>query len=520
MSPADNGRGLSMREPRIGYLPARPIPADDESLESFVLRAATANCTTVTKILGRNQFSRSASNNEPVLRHLATLTRQPFSRISAMTLDDCHSRVLAKEGWLARDWGQHCRCAPDGVARREWALALSPVCFHCGHLIGMPGSGTLQLTRVSNRTLAVCEEVSSAAHRSTNDFDALDRLECLRAELPSVARRISQGSADWESSDAQLMTIAVADLARSRESEEELPRSPAVRALAIRMAWEEQRTWVTPRVAPHSRPAPIRPPRSEIRDTQVFTRQVLRTGAKTVKTMRLPESSIRHPRGEDLIRLVLGHTQLTLDHIPGIYRQEGEPFVLDPAEWLWRSRVALLLSQCVRLRDQWSLADEPTYRLTKAGSYSICKGAWPKWTPIFHRESDIAHAMNLARALCLDELVNYRERRDALRRIEAVPPDLAGTLPAAARNFDGYARLAASWMWFDATCDSPRTRPDAEHLKAFDAALNPEGRLILRSAADAICVADEDLVRRVGCRHSGAVDSDQVAEADRTRVGA
>lgn len=520
MSPADNGRGLSMREPRIGYLPARPIPADDESLESFVLRAATANCTTVTKILGRSQLSRSASDYEPILRHLATLTRQPFTRILAMTLDDCHSRVLAKEGWLASEWGQHCRCAPNGVARREWTLALSPVCFYCGHLIGMPGSGTAQLTRVPNRILSVCKEVSSAAHRSANDFDALDRLECLHAELPSMARRLSRGSAHWIPADAQLVTTATADLATSPESEEELPRSPAVRALAIAMAWEEQRTWLTPRVAPHPRPAPVRPGSSDISDAQVFTRRVLRTGATTVKAMRLPKSAVRHPRGEDLIRLVLGHTQLTLDHIPGIYRQEGEPFVLAPDQWLWRSRVALLLSQCVRLRDQWSLADEPTYRLTKAGSYSIYKGAWPKWTPIFHRESDIAHAMNLARALCLDELVNYRERRDALRRIEAVPPDLAGTLPTAARNFDGYARLAASWMWFDATCDSPRTRPDAEHLKAFDAALNPEGRLILRSAADAICVADEDLVRQVGCRHSGVEDSDQVAEDDRTRVGA
>ena len=128
--------------------------------------------------------------------------------------------------------------------------------------------------------------------------------------------------------------------------------------------------------------------------------------------------------------------------------------------------------------------------------------------------------MNLARALCLDELVNYRERRDALRRIEAAPPDLVGTLPAAARNFDGCARLAASWMWFDATCDSPRTWPDAEHLKAFDAALNPEGRLILRSAAEAICVADEDLVRQVGEWRLRCGGFGPSPEEDRTRVGA
>ncbi|MCF8572136.1 hypothetical protein L5G32_17895 [Gordonia sp. HY002] len=483
------------------------------------MRAATANCTTVTKILGRNQLSRSASDYEAIL-HLATLTRQPVSRISMMTLDDCHSRVRAKEGWLARNWGQHCRCAPIGVTRREWALALSPVCFHCGHLIGMPGSGIIQLPRAPDRILSVCKEVSSAAHRSVNDYDALDRLECLRVELPSVARRLSRGSTHWDPSITELVTTATADLAMSRESEEELPRSPAVRALAITMAWEEQRAWVTPRIAPHPRPTPVRAASSEIPDTQVFTRQVLRTGAKTVKTMQLPTSSVRHPRGEDLIRLVLGHTQLTLDHIPGIYRIEGEPLVLEPAQWLWRSRVALLLSQCVRLRDEWSIADEPTYRLTKAGSYSIYTGAWPKWTPIFYRESDTAHAMNLARALCLDDLVNYRKRRDVLRPIEAVPLALADTLPAAARNFDGCARLAASWMWFDATCDSPRAPLAAEHLKAFDAALNPEGRLVLRTAADALCDADEDLVRRVGRPQSSGVAPDGVREERRTRVGA
>jgi len=236
--------------------------------------------------------------------------------------------------------------------------------------------------------------------------------------------------------------------------------------------------------------------------------------------MRLPNSSIRHPRGEDLIRLVLGHTQLTFDHIPGIYRQEGEPFVLDPAEWLWRSRVAVLLGQCARLRKQWSLDDEPTYRLTKVGSYWLCEGAWPKWTPIYHRESDIAHAMNLARVLCLNGMVNYRERRDTLRSLKAASPDLASTLPAAARNFDGCARLAASWMWFDATCDSPRTRPDAELLRAFDAALNPEGRLILRSAVSSLLDADNELVRQAERARPDGPNSAPFSRECRTRAGA
>ena len=63
------------------------------------------------------------------------------------------------------------------------------------------------------------------------------------------------------------------------------------------------------------------------------------------------------------------------------------------------------------------------------------------------------------------------------------------------------------------------TWPDAEHLKAFDAALNPEGRLILRSAAER-SASPTNLVRQVGSGDFGVVDSDRVSEEDRTRVGA
>lgn len=520
MSGGSNRGGSSLRIPRIEYLPARPIPADDESLDSFMFRAANLNGIRIAALMGRSRLPRTAADYPMILQHLAHLTRQSVSRISEMTLDDCHDRVLADDGWAAAGWGQHCRCAPNGVVRREWALALSPVCFHCGHLIEMPGSATRRPISAPDRIVAACTEVSSAAHRSANDSDALDRLECLRAELPSVAHRLGRVSALWESSDAQLVDTAAEDLAMKREPEGVLPRSPAVRALAITMIWEEQRTWVQPRVAPHPRPIPVRTVGSGIHDAQVFTRRVLRTGARTATTMRLPKSSIRHPRGEDLIRLVLGYTQLNADHIPGIYRQEGDPLVLEPDEWLWRSRVAVLLGQSVRLRDQWSLADEPIYRLSKTGSFWLYKGAWPKWTPMFYRESDIAHAINMARGLCLDGMVNYRERRDALRNLKLAPPDLVGTLPAAARDFDGCARLAAAWMWFDSTCDSPRTRSDVERLKGFDTALNPEGRLILRNAADVLCDSTHELVRQVGRPHFDVATPDRAAEVGRTREGA
>ncbi len=515
----ENDRGAQTRRvrvPDVDYLPARPIPAADESIRSFVLRAATSNDIPLSAIVRPQQFSRLES--QTVVERLASLARQPVSRIVEMTLRDCHSRIRAKDAWIADDWGQYCRCAPDGVARREWALALSPVCFHCGHLVGLPDSDLSQMIKVPNRILKVCRDVSGAAHRSATDSDALARLEDLRVELPAMASRLNRRLPQHDTSDSPLVSAAIEDLATRREPEDELPRSPAVRALAITMVWEEQRAWSSPRAAPHPRPVLIRRENPGISDAEVFTRQMLRTGAKSVVTMRLPRSAIRFPRTEDLIRMVLGHTELTLDHIPGIYRQVNEPFVLEPSEWLWRSRVATVLGQCVLLRHRWNLADEPIYRLTKAGNYSQYRGSWPKWTPIVHRESDIAHAMNLARALCLDGLINYRERRDALRSLNAVAPALAQTLPRAARSFNSYAHLAASWMWFDTTCDSPRTQPEAELLRAFDRALNPEGRLTLRSAATEICERDSQLVRQLERAHVGGPIADR--GKGHTHVGA
>lgn len=516
MSPARGGRATSVQH-RIEYLPARPIPADGESLMSFVSRAAASNGTTVAAILGRNEVARTAPDYEVILRHLAKLTRQPPSRISAMTLDGCHSQVIAKEAWGASTWGQYCPCAPHGVKRRDWALSLAPVCFHCGHLLEIPGRDAAQQTRVPDRIMSVCREVSFAAHRSAVDFDALARLQILRVDLPWAARRISRSSLDPDGSDGQLVNAAAVDLASMGEfdgSVGELPRSSAVRALAITMAWEAQRAWVPPRTMPHPRPALVRRVNPQIRDTQVFTRRVLRTGSKTVETMRLPGSSVRHPRRDDLIRLVLGHTELRFDHIPGIYRQDGDPFVLDSVEWLWRSRIATLLGQCTLLRDRWTMADEPTYRLTRGGDFIRYKGSWPRWSPIFFLESDIAHAMNFARALSEDGLVNYRERRDALRGTTSISQDLAGGLPPAARNLNDCRSLAAAWMWFDATCDSPRTQRDAHRLAAFDTALNPEGRLILRSTADALCNAASDLTHAVRRAGSGDIASEQTSSTD------
>lgn len=324
-----SGTVTSPMRNRIEYLPARPVPADGESLMSFVARTASCNDTTVAAILGRKVFARTAPDYQSILRRLANLTRQPLSRIREMTMDGCHRQILTNEGWSAADWGQHCPCAPHGVQRRDWALALAPLCFHCGHLLQMPGREAVQPVRVPDRIVSVCGEVLAAAHCSATDSDALTRIQALRVDLSWIARRISRIAPELGSpTEMPIGNAAAVDLALTGEADDpvgEVPRSPAVRALAITMAWEEQRPWMSPHTLPHLRPVLDRREHPEIHDAQIFTRRVLRTGSKRVQTMRLPYSSIRHPRREDLIRLVLGHTDLRLDHVPGTYRQDGEP---------------------------------------------------------------------------------------------------------------------------------------------------------------------------------------------------
>ncbi|UUZ44724.1 hypothetical protein LP422_20880 [Janibacter limosus] len=83
-----------------------------------------------------------------------------------------------------------------------------------------------------------------------------------------------------------------------------------------------------------------------------------------------------------------------------------------------------------------------------------------------------------------DGLVPLADRRLALRRPATVPRGVIERLPATAANTPGAEKVAAAWVWLDATpgrpAGGPHPRMAPRTVLAFDEGLNPEGRLALR----------------------------------------
>lgn len=474
--------------PRIvERLPARPIPAVGESFDSFVARTAAANATAVAVILGRPRIARGAPDYPAILGRVAALTGQPRSRIVEMTLDSVHPTVLASTGWSAAGWGQHCPCAPPNIGRRDWALALAPICRYCRRLVQLPGTDTTSHIPIPGEITRICFDVLAAAYRSATDTHIAMRLQTLRTDLPWIIRRISKSWAQPEETADLLFQQAVDDLVHTGEPHHDgatapVPHSAAVRAIAIAVGWASQPAGSVSPIPP-SRPALHPRHEPSIRDGDVFARRVIRPGWPAPQIMPRPGWARRFPNRIDLLRLVIGSTALTIDHIPGSYRQDGEPFWADRCQWLWRARVAALLGHCAALRGHWDLTDEPIHRYSRDHYFYVAKGHWPSVPPILVYETDIAHAMNLARILVGDGLIDYRCRRDLLRPLVQLPVDLAAQLPRPVRALKDYRRIGAAWIWSEATADRPPPGRPMGALSAFDTLLGSSGRNLLRGYA-------------------------------------
>jgi len=96
-----------------------------------------------------------------------------------------------------------------------------------------------------------------------------------------------------------------------------------------------------------------------------------------------------------------------------------------------------------------------------------------------------------------DGLIDYQRRRDILRPITTLPrlPVPASNLP----EIDGYEPrvLALGWTWTRMTRGPMWTSPfplvPDRHVRAFNAAIDPETRLVLHETGQRL-LADTDLI--------------------------
>ena len=110
---------------------------------------------------------------------------------------------------------------------------------------------------------------------------------------------------------------------------------------------------------------------------------------------------------------------------------------------------------------------------------------------------DAARLTDAVDALVDAGLVDYQRRRDTLRPVTRLPrlPLAADRLP----DIDGHPgrELALTWIWTRLThgpaFTSPRPYIADRHVRAFDAAIDPETRLVLAETGQQL-LADADVI--------------------------
>jgi len=209
---------------------------------------------------------------------------------------------------------------------------------------------------------------------------------------------------------------------------------------------------------------------------------------------------------EDARRLQWLITQLTHqvrrhgihpDHVPALLPALGEDGLPDPAVWRtrWHSAIALhmLLSHVhdgptssARACHAFGTTDEDTSLLLDG--IRLGRGI---------HDLDAARLTDAVDGLVNAGLVDYQRRRDTIRPITSLPrlPLAADRLP----DIDGHPgrELALAWIWTRFThgpaFTSPRPFIADRHVRAFDAAIDPETRLVLAEAGQQL-LADADVI--------------------------
>ena len=485
-------------------LPVRPRPQPGEPLTSYAGRLADANGVTRRRVLPAHRHDVGVPEDE--LGAVAALAGLDSGAAVRLTMDRYPPTVRGRGKTHRGGWRLHfsvewvCpRCTPL-TGRREllWQTALSPVCRDCHLLLVPAGSLAEPATVPSPRLVDLVGELTSLAEASVVHQSARLRLGSFRRVCAVVAQTIDD---QWPDRPSGLPAPDVAAARRWGVFPSPDPGTVAVilsaaapalhsgyhRDRLLREGAQRRRRGHTLTVPPQHVPnagryLPKRPP-SPPKATPILA-GFNREDARRLQwlTTQLAHRVKRHG--------------IHPDHVPALLPAPGDDGLPNPAVWRTRWHLAIALHMLLT-----HVHDGPTssarachaFGTTDTDTSLLLDGI--RLGRGIH-DLDAARLTDAVGVLVDGGLVDYQRRRDTLRPLTRLPrlPLAAGRLP----EIDGHPGhdLALTWIWTRLThgpaFTSPRPFIADRHVRAFDAAIDPETRLTLAETGQQL-LADADV---------------------------
>ncbi len=488
-----------------GALPVRPTPRPGEPLSSYAVRLADANGMSAGRILPADRHDVGVSEDE--LDIVATLAGLDAGVAARLTMDRYPPTIRGRGKTHRGGWRLHhsfewvCPCCTVLTGRRDllWQTAVSPLCRECRVLLVPAGRRGMSEQAVTDRLLDVVGELTMLAEASITHQSPRVRLGTFRRLCAAVAQTIDD---QWPDRPSSLPALDMVAARRWGVFPSPDPGTVAVilsaaapalhsgyhRDRLLREGAQRRRRGHTLTVSPQHVPnagryLPKRPP----------------SPPKT-------EPILAGFNREDARRLQWLITQLTHqvrrhgihpDHVPALLPAPGETGLPDPPVWRTRWHGAIALHMLLT-----HVHDGPTssarachaFGTTDTDTSLLLDGT--RLGRGIH-DLDAARLTDAVDALVDAGLVDYQRRRDTLRPLTRLPrlPITGARLP----EIDGHPgrELALTWIWTRFThgpsFTSPRPFIADRHIRAFDAAIDPETRLVLAEAGQQV-LADADVI--------------------------
>lgn len=440
---------------------ARPTLRPGEDITSFLARFAEANYLGFRELTGHLRTVQMWEDPpDDLIVRLASLTGVPPRRLRSATLRAEFPGAVLQRARTGRRYSRSpatcLRCGVDTVAAR---LNLVVLCPNCDCLLTdesdpYPLPPPQVLSAVQDDVIGTL----TLAPTSSSARDRLQRLETLMAGLEPALWSNWPPLAPGESTRSRNQVVTWTR--RILQHERSVARPPAVSATLLVLTWEasgavsttEEFLTVCDWMADPWEPAPD----------------------------QMPDWSSVDEALTGMDRL-LRQLDLRPEQVPTILRMPADPPILREHLRPLRTAQALALTQLA------ARAHGDPAQILGDGRFSgapVSVRARRVAKVIVENVDMLRHLAVHAQRLHDDGRTDLARTRAELRTVAEVPLQVLTRLPSNAATFPHAGDVAAAWVWLDATRGRPAGGPHPVAAESavlgFDAALDPEGRLLLR----------------------------------------